>query len=273
MVAAKLVGIINSEGGRFLKQKKDNDEDWYELSTQESKAKVSHAIRDAIAAKDKTKANKAGLAFGKFMDQKQQLPGGQMQMQMQMSGGMSPMAAQQHLAAQNMSLTSMAQAQAPMFSMGGPQGFGMSNSVVQDQIQHLQAQGFVHSNLQQHPFMSGGMGGMGMGSPQQMMMQQRRHSQPASMQSMLQPEMAQSLQVQMGRNSLPGGSLRPSLQDRLTNVSGMAQAARRQLEPEGEAKAVRGDGTEEGDTEFLSLIDNVLGPVQSPKKGKRGRKG
>ena len=50
LVAAKLVSVIHSSGGRFLKQKKSNDEEWYELSNSECKSKVSHAIRDAIAA-------------------------------------------------------------------------------------------------------------------------------------------------------------------------------------------------------------------------------
>lgn len=50
LVAARLVSVIHSSGGRFLKQKKDNEDEWYELSSSESKSKVSHAIRDAIAA-------------------------------------------------------------------------------------------------------------------------------------------------------------------------------------------------------------------------------
>ena len=55
LVAARLVSVIHSAGGRFLKQKKDNDDEWYELSTSESKSKVSHAIRDAIAATKQTR--------------------------------------------------------------------------------------------------------------------------------------------------------------------------------------------------------------------------
>ena len=50
LVAAKLVSVIHSTGGRFLKQKKSNEDEWYELSSSECKSKVSHAIRDAIAA-------------------------------------------------------------------------------------------------------------------------------------------------------------------------------------------------------------------------------
>lgn len=50
LVAARLVSVIHQSGGRFLKQKKDNEDQWYELSSSESKSKVSHAIRDAIAA-------------------------------------------------------------------------------------------------------------------------------------------------------------------------------------------------------------------------------
>ncbi|CAB9507082.1 expressed unknown protein [Seminavis robusta] len=50
LVAARLVSVIHASGGRFLKQKKDNEDEWYELSASESKSKVSHAIRDAIAA-------------------------------------------------------------------------------------------------------------------------------------------------------------------------------------------------------------------------------
>ena len=50
LVAAKLVSEIHSTGGRFLKQKKNNEDEWYELSSSECKSKVSHAIRDAIAA-------------------------------------------------------------------------------------------------------------------------------------------------------------------------------------------------------------------------------
>lgn len=44
MVASRLVAIIHSEGGRFLKQKRDSGE-WYELSPQEAKSKVSHASK------------------------------------------------------------------------------------------------------------------------------------------------------------------------------------------------------------------------------------
>jgi len=50
LVAAKLVAMIQNSGGRFLKQRKNNDDQWYELSPSECKSKASHAIRDAIAA-------------------------------------------------------------------------------------------------------------------------------------------------------------------------------------------------------------------------------
>lgn len=55
LVAARLVSVIHSAGGRFLKQKKENEDEWYELSSSESKSKVSHAIRDAIAATKQTR--------------------------------------------------------------------------------------------------------------------------------------------------------------------------------------------------------------------------
>ena len=292
MVAAKLVGIINQEGGRFLKQKKGDEGEWYELSTQEAKAKVSHAIRDAIAAKDKTKANKAGMMmgpFGKFMDfnlKQAHMQFGKMGDQMHMGGNPLGMGQIPTQPSQNLSLTSMAQ---PLFNMGGQQRFGRGPNSVQDQIQQMQAQALVQSNTQ--PFMgnmggmggalgtmglgggmgmAGGMGGMGTGGMPQQMMQQRRHSQPASMQSMLSPEMAPSMQIGMGRNSLPGG-LRPSLQDRLNNVT-VARAPLRQAE---ESKVGRNgssdteDGGGDTDTEFLSLIDTVLGPAPSPRKRDR----
>lgn len=60
LVAARLVSVIHSSGGRFLKQKKDNEDEWYELSSSESKSKVSHAIRDAIAATKQTRRTSTG---------------------------------------------------------------------------------------------------------------------------------------------------------------------------------------------------------------------
>jgi len=59
-VAVKIVARITSVGGRFLKQKhKTASGEWYELIPQEAKAKVSHAIRDAIAARDRNQQQKS----------------------------------------------------------------------------------------------------------------------------------------------------------------------------------------------------------------------
>jgi len=60
LVAAKLVNLIQASGGRFLKQKRGDDA-WYELSSSESKSKVSHAIRDAIAATRQTQQRRSSM--------------------------------------------------------------------------------------------------------------------------------------------------------------------------------------------------------------------
>jgi hypothetical protein len=67
LVIASIVDIIRATGGRFLKWDFQMGK-WYELSSQQSKEKVGHAIRDAVSAyeskakkdsKDKNKEQKA----------------------------------------------------------------------------------------------------------------------------------------------------------------------------------------------------------------------
>jgi hypothetical protein len=318
MVAAKLVGIIHSEGGRFLKQKKDNEDEWYQLSTQEAKAKVSHAIRDAIAAKEKTKANKvaASTSFDKVMGfhmqrQQQQLQQQQQQQQHQgmiggpmHMGGLGNFPQQQAMMggpsqpmmmmnSQNFLMNNNAMA-TPMFGMGmQQQNLAGMNHGFPDQMPPLPSQpGFVQTNTAPQ-FLGNTAGDMmgnnnammfsnnnsiaGMGTGMHpdlmmMMMPPRRHSQPPSIHGMAQPDMASSYQVAMVRNSMPpGGMPRSSVQDRLANVT-VVRVPSAQSDPE-ESKKNNGDpesGGGDGDTEFLSLIDNVLGPESSKKK--RGRR-
>lgn len=383
MVAAKLVGVISSEGGRFLKQKKGDEDNWYELSAQEAKAKVSHAIRDAIAAKDKTKANRAGTSSSSSLfppatkkrdppslldgagkpgiDRLGQSLGDSTKDVAQIMGG-----AGQQMSSQNISLTSMA---TPMFNMDGPQRrhsnvLMSGTSSVQDQIQHLQSQNLVPSEINtSSPFAGGNLGlgllggagaglslsqqhftqqqqrrlsqpqvsglsGMAMNMNANMNMpplhmnmlneqqrrfshppvpmlsdmnmpplnmaneQQRRLSQPLNMsnerQGMLSqptppelnmlphgiPDVAQSALSHRQLDGLPSPPHNKSLKGALQhNRIGVAKTQPK----ESKAGGANGSGneTEDGDNDFLDLIDTVLGPLSSPKvsRGTRREKG
>ncbi|CAB9507083.1 expressed unknown protein [Seminavis robusta] len=285
MVATKLVGMINADGGRFLKQRKDSGEEWFELSTQEAKAKVSHAIRDAIAAKDKTKANKTAGAgtlmkrkkeepsFGNSSTNKMmgQPPGGMGGIGNNLGGG-NPMMPSLNQSQSHLSLSSMAQ---PMFPMGGPQSFGgASSNMVQDQIQHLRQQDFLRQPLpdlgSSQSFLHG-LSGMGNTSMPQLSIHGQlsdhasslqQHQQQASLQ--LSPQ-----QMQQPLNdptlAIASGSTRSLEMPMMTGVA-RAPARRRRTFPE-ESKHGRGSSssdTEDGDNDFLSLIDTVLGPMGSP---------
>lgn len=359
MVAAKLVGVISSEGGRFLKQKKGNEDDWYELSAQEAKAKVSHAIRDAIAAKDKTKANRAGTPSSSSLlaaaTKKRDPPGPGLLG----GGGKSGIGQLGHVlgdhtkdAAQMMggagqpmpSLTSMAQ---PVFSMEGPQRrhsntFLQGTSVVQDQIQHLQSQNLVPSDINRpSPFAGrnlglGLLGGAGAGvslSQQHFTQQQRRLSQtqvpglpgmamvmnmpplhmindqqrrfssppvpmlsemnmpPLNMANEQQRRLSQPPNMSIERQRRLSQSLLPELNMLPHGIPDMAQSDaphKKSLQgalqhkpagvPKGQPEGSKAGGTnsssnetEDGDNDFLDLIDTVLGPMSSPK-GSTGMK-
>jgi hypothetical protein len=58
LVITSIVDIIRAAGGRFLKRDFQLGK-WYELSDQQSKEKVGHAIRDAVSAHE-SKAKKDG---------------------------------------------------------------------------------------------------------------------------------------------------------------------------------------------------------------------
>ena len=219
MVAAKLVGLISRDGGRFLKQKKGSSGEWYELSTAEAKAKASHAIRDAIEAKDKAKSTKTWTdpkppppAKRKKEPPKQQDRRKEI---VEAGGTMSRESA--------FSLTSIARPSS--FAMGGPHpplmGDTTTSRSVQDQIQHLRSQDFRNFGM---PSLSGLSGIEGIP---------------------------------------PVDSAGPLRQPR-----GVPGVARRPARDVNESKQGNGSGSdnEDPDKDFLSLIDNVLGPMQSPKR-------
>ena len=70
MVAGRIVSMIRNEGGRFLKQKKNNENEWYELSPSEAKSKCSHAIRDAIAISKQRKPSVSSPSIPSSSDSK-----------------------------------------------------------------------------------------------------------------------------------------------------------------------------------------------------------
>ncbi|CAB9516013.1 hypothetical protein SEMRO_754_G197540.1 [Seminavis robusta] len=239
MVAARLVGVINNEGGRFLKQRKGNEEVWYEISTQDAKAKVSHAIRDAIAAKEKFKGSKSdsSVASNVANSKSKEEPNKKMAQDQAHSRppGMLPHS-------EPSSLSSIA---GPIISMPGFQphmgvigASGPNRSVVQDQIQNLRHQhirapnitpplfGTAGASLTSHP----GMPPLGMGSQHQ-------------------------------GHPFPHGHL--------LGTTGPVVPPHRASRPPQEAKnsSSSSDGDGDGDNDFLSLIDSVLGPMP-PGDGK-----
>lgn len=52
LVVLEIINKIRFRGGRFLKQDTKNGQGWYELSEQQAKEKVGHAIRDASSTWD-----------------------------------------------------------------------------------------------------------------------------------------------------------------------------------------------------------------------------
>lgn len=237
MVAARIVGVITAEGGRFLKQKRDGDGEWYELSEQEAKAKVSHAIRDAIAAKDKTKASRSAGTTSKSTPpntakRKRPDPPSKASPKKPPPSKVPPVAsASDRMLSQPspQSLTSMA---GPVFALGGPQRAVGGVNVVQDQIQHLRPPGVPFPGGTTPPLQP-----FTRNIPPHLPLQAQRQGQSAALRA-------------GRRERIPGD---PPAQE---------EAKRHTRSSDNEDS--------DHDHEFLSLIDSVLGPVQSPKR-KKGR--
>lgn len=234
MVAAKLVGVIHRDGGRFLKQRKGNDEEWYELSLRDAKAKASHAIRDAIAAKEKTKAIKAGTASKptpqmssaskkKRPPKQNEPPRGKKAQTMESDT--------RYDGASFGSPHSLSSIARPVFGMGGPHPSHFSvfsGSSVQDQIQHLRSQDFQTS----------------------------AGSFSSSFPGLTQMRPFEGLTQMRGFDSM--------------EPMGVPPVARRPFPREVqvvESKQGLGSGSDDSDGDFLSLIDNVLGPMHQNQRG------
>jgi len=251
MVAAKLVNQIHRDGGRFLKQKSGNQEDWYELSMQEAKAKASHAIRDAIAARDKSGKpsndetfDKATLsskppAKRKKLSQKKTDPTSNSK-GVQILHSMSPLRPLGNTSihpgtgltplSSNFPLASTA---SPIFAAGGSQRPFFANSMpTSNAIQHQQ----MSQNFQQP------------GMPMAQMITNPMIT-PSFMSSMgpipMQQQAYQQQQPYLRQLGAPDLTLRPVRQ---------------------ESKG------SDGDADFLDLINNVLGPLEQQQQQERQRK-
>jgi hypothetical protein len=292
MVATKIVGAIHADGGRFLKQRKGNDEAWYELTTQEAKAKVSHAIRDAIAAKDKTKASKSGptsivkIATGDpppAERSRKELP--QHRGSLSSVGSISDicMMPPQNLSTpSNFSLTSLT-------PMGGQQPFGggSTNLLEQDQIQG--PQDVVSQRLQcgltpTHPFAQG-MQGTGLPqnqgkqiTPQQVhyqkqlqQLRQQQHHLQQQLHLQQQQILAQQQQQPPQLEALHLPQFRAPPEDLFEGETPAAAGPSVARARRGLSRRSSSSDTDDGDGDFLSLIDTVLGPMGP--KGPQGKEG
>lgn len=218
-----------------MKQKKGAGEEWFELSLQEAKAKASHAIRDAIAAKDKTKAIKAGMA-SKPAPQKSTAPRKKRPPTLQEPSSKKriPELATADRSEGSSLGSPLSLTGRPVFGMGGahpPHFADFAGSSVQDQIQHLRSQDFRNPG---------------------------RSSFSSSFAGLAQMRPFEGLTQMRGFDSM--------------EPMGVPSFARRQFpmrEPQvAESKQGHGSGgdQEDSDEDFLSLIDNVLGPMQQHER-------
>jgi hypothetical protein len=274
-----------------LKQRKRGDDAWFELTTQEAKAKVSHAIRDAIAAKDKTKANKSGPASNiKILKEDPPAPPlqGSRKMLQQHRGSLSSIGSTSDICmlpphnlspSPNLSVSSMGQ---PIFAMGPQQFGGNSANLAQDQIQALRQQAIgLHSSVTPAHSFAHGMQVTGLPQipEQQQMMPQQIHHQH-QLQRLQQLQQQQHHLQQLQEQQMLAQQQAPQLaafQQLPFSALPIDPPEERQAAGPSVARAPRGPGctssssdTDDGDGDFLSLIDTVLGPMGP--NGPQGKK-
>ena len=260
MVAAKLVGVIHRDGGRFLKQRKGNDEEWYELSLRDAKAKASHAIRDAIAAKEKTKAIKAGTA-SKATPRKS---AGPKKVQPKQNESARKKKAQDIMDSGNrydgpslgspLSLSSIGR---PVFGLGGPHPTHFSafhGSSVQDQIQHLRSQDYRNSSGTSFH------GGSVQDQIQHLRSQDFRNSTGSFSSSFAGLTQLRGLDSMEPMGGVMGSMGAPPF------VRGSFPREIQLAEAKQQGPGNIGSEQEDSDNDFLSLIDNVLGPMHQSQR-------